>query len=704
STSGACMKAPSGSTDEDKIKSIVQEKGLTLVSDLPVYIKGELNPHNQEEFKNTLDDDWGNFYTRKDLNPNFACRQDDPRLKNCKDGDEWRPATVLADSITLLSDDNGKMKEGFRFGFRDEGDFDLRNNAGSNNVIIGYDLDGSATIDTNKNIPERTFSDLDTNNKIEGKNGEYGIDLNGDGEITEPSNKNPAIEESEITVQAARILNGFDPYNNFVTNGLSSGAFKTDGSLYDGTGTQVKDEDYRTATSNIINSSYFNNFVTPIQRRGEFPEYVMEICYKPFVAACGPEDWVVGYDLDNDKTRKEDGTEEIASWDLPKELDGKSIDPFTSGGGFDPTKLLAGTTDLPPLDPNDRRFPRRVAFVRDDTGKLVLDGGQPIPWGIKSSDDELGCYTISNNKTIALPGNGTPINVSCPSGNQPRLRENALWFMTVKNTADYNFGSNYPLWPYNLDASKTPAIYGADVKQPLLVPAVQLGATTTTPNGERTVADVYSDPTKIGKKNDLADEGTTSWIMPAANGNDGTTTTTYNLILGTGDIPSRMYDATNAENNGGLPNLPRLLENWRGKTVKILGSFIQFKRSEYATAPFQPILRQNNNDDKTGPFPSNLFKVGGSPRRYETSSTAGVTPYFSQPNRSWGFDVGLLSQPPDLFAQKFSTGDTQFKPDEFLREVSRNDEWVKTLLCAKEAERGGNAVGDNVRQSIGGCN
>jgi hypothetical protein len=40
-------------------------------------------------------------------------------------------------------------------------------------------------------------------------------------------------------------------------------------------------------------SSYFNNFVTPVQRRGNFPEYVMEVCPKLPVAACKDEDWFI---------------------------------------------------------------------------------------------------------------------------------------------------------------------------------------------------------------------------------------------------------------------------------------------------------------------------------------------------------------------------------------------------------------------------
>lgn len=112
-----------------------QEKGLILASNLPVYIKGNFNVHTQEEFTETLNTDWSNFYERATLNPNFACRTNDPRLPTCTTGDTWRPATVLADAIALLSGN-------FREGFRNEGDYDW------NNSLVGTAL----SISTQSNI------------------------------------------------------------------------------------------------------------------------------------------------------------------------------------------------------------------------------------------------------------------------------------------------------------------------------------------------------------------------------------------------------------------------------------------------------------------------------------------------------------------------------------------------------------------------
>ena len=106
------------------MEDVVKEKGLTLVSNLPVYIKGEFNLHTKREFE----DNTASFYDRSNLDENFACRQGDPRLPSCNEGDNWRPATVLGDAVTILTNN-------FREGFRNEGDFDLRNNAGAAAVM-----------------------------------------------------------------------------------------------------------------------------------------------------------------------------------------------------------------------------------------------------------------------------------------------------------------------------------------------------------------------------------------------------------------------------------------------------------------------------------------------------------------------------------------------------------------------------------------
>jgi hypothetical protein len=57
-------------------------------------------------------------------------------------------------------------------------------------------------------------------------------------------------------------------------------------------------------------------------------------------------------------------------------------------------------------------------------------------------------------------------------------------------------------------------------------------------------------------------------------------------------------------------------------------------------------------------------------------------PYYSAPVRLWGYDVGLLTQQPDRFAERFAIPIPG--ANEFFREVSVDDPWVQGLLCALE--------------------
>jgi hypothetical protein len=101
-------------------------RGLSVVSDNPVYIQGDFNLHSQTEFTGqtkpidpaTTTTYWNEFYTRTALNPNFACEKyaDNTLSSNtsCSVGDTWRPVEVISDSITLLSASflDGSVAEG----------------------------------------------------------------------------------------------------------------------------------------------------------------------------------------------------------------------------------------------------------------------------------------------------------------------------------------------------------------------------------------------------------------------------------------------------------------------------------------------------------------------------------------------------------------------------------------------------------------
>ncbi|MDB9453551.1 hormogonium polysaccharide biosynthesis protein HpsA [Dolichospermum circinale] len=121
-----------------------EEKGLTLATNLPAYIKGDFNLHTQEEFTNTLADDWSNFYTRSTFNNNFACRSGDSRFPNCTTGDEWRPANILADAVTLLSGDFDFTKElGYTIGSQQT----AKNDTTFNLIIAAGDNPAQPTVD-----------------------------------------------------------------------------------------------------------------------------------------------------------------------------------------------------------------------------------------------------------------------------------------------------------------------------------------------------------------------------------------------------------------------------------------------------------------------------------------------------------------------------------------------------------------------------
>ncbi|MDX2214619.1 MAG: hormogonium polysaccharide biosynthesis protein HpsA [Oculatellaceae cyanobacterium bins.114] len=87
-----------------------QGRGLSLISDNPVYIQGSFNLHQTpggnrlEEFTQLLADDFSNFYGRTNLDGSFSRPA----------SDDWRPAEILADAITIISDNfcDGSIEDG----------------------------------------------------------------------------------------------------------------------------------------------------------------------------------------------------------------------------------------------------------------------------------------------------------------------------------------------------------------------------------------------------------------------------------------------------------------------------------------------------------------------------------------------------------------------------------------------------------------
>ncbi|WP_052672297.1 hormogonium polysaccharide biosynthesis protein HpsA [Aliterella atlantica] len=759
-----------------------EEKGLTLVTNLPAYIQGDFNLHQQsgdrtptEEFTDTLADNWSDFYTRNPtLDPNFACRKGQSGCGG--NGDRWRPATIISDAMTVLSGS-------FRDGFRDEGDYDLNNYA------------------------------------------------------------------------------GIAPTLNRTKNGLWNNSFVPSALWWDTGNTDNAYPNEKTEDSYV--GSYLTNAVTPIQRRVNAPEYVMEICRKVPVSECRPSDWLVGYDNNGDGDIDDNGESDVKSANLPQNAD--------------VTRLGAGTTASAALRPSDRRYARRVAFKRSTGNTLELSN-----W---SSPNEDNITPIA----LGINNSGQVAEFPYTENVLPRIRNNALWFRTTTNTIGepYNnpsYANNRPLAytgntkftspltpeidnvnSLNLPENNPASSYTVCTKtagssqKPLVNDSTllddgncdldttvgQLNAldpstsntdaivtpsqkvtnqkgsfasgeeTTLTQSGRINVIDLglgartlgedstrvttiklvgdedsifvfqkkggilnFASNSNCSRRNntctrkgvaielDGVDPNNVFWALNAdtqwnevdsnsphrMKGNfiskgavnslknvviegrllgvnrlpprsnfvnssikaiastdqpllvpvlqihtpEGTPSTNTNLPI-SGNIVNRWLQnvvANNATVNAvfvsgnspsrpeesdlaGLHNFVRFQENWLEKPLNIQGSFIQLKRSAYATAPFANVLaaKRSANDGTLSIFGYT-----------STSYNGNIIPYYNPPTRQWGFDVGLLSQAPDLFAQKF-TIPSATPPNEFFRQVGRDDLWVKTLLCAAQGSQ-----------------
>ncbi|MEA5504231.1 hormogonium polysaccharide biosynthesis protein HpsA [Halotia wernerae UHCC 0503] len=630
-----------------------KEKGLILVTDLPAYIKGKFNLHQAtvgsgseiEEF--TEAEPTTNFYDRSTANTKFACRINRTGCSTtASEGDFWRSATIIADSMTLLSGN-------FADGVRRFGDYDLNNNTG---IVVE---DGLLTTSIPTPLDDR---------------------------------------------RRDRLKNGFWE-NNFATS-----SYWTDNGIP------------RTAAIN----SYLVNGVTPLQRRiTNHPLYVMEICRKLPVSTCGSGDWVVGFDINGDgvlsttlQTYTVNGSNiplverDIKTYKLGQAIAAAAgsttatttalsnwstafssafpsswyVGSSCSTSGITTTcnksirdRLGTGdTSNKLSLQQDDRRYARRVAFARYDSNNLVESSpGSRIykPMGVSCPLDTTGTVYTDNGCT------GTNYGYKSSS-----IR--SLWFRTTNSTTDPGdiaeavYASDKPLFYYppidGNDADTDPDLDG----QPLLVPVLQIHDATSNPPNLRT------DASTVASGEDFR----TNWLQQPID-------TTFNATFVLGNSPSRT-----AELSAGLQNFVRFLENWNGRTAKISGSFIQLKRSAFSTAPAAPIftIRQSTTATAT-PTTANLSLFDYALDNYPTRNSDGLLPYYSPPDRKWGFDVGLLSEQPDLFAQRFTAPSTG-RPNEFFREVGRDDTWVKTLLCAGQPASGGaytNAVPNEYRPS--GC-
>lgn len=642
-----------------------REKGLILVTNLPAYISGNFNYHRTDTTSTTQIEEFSeteqggtNFYDRSTANTSFACRPNRTGCPTTGNGDFWRPATVIADSMTLLSGS-------FLDGFRSDSDYDLNNNSG---IRVG-----------------NTF--------------------------------NPATISSIITPAAvpASVYLGLDARRQQrLKNGFWENSFATNANWWD----SGSNDYYPLATGSSAMGSYVRNGVSPIQRRvSDYPIYVMEICRQALISDCDnnstdpDRQWYIGFDIDGNGVLNSNPvnypitgqssvtlTEKyIKTYQLGQAIKAANGSPsigsnpasdtiltngelqwltgtFGTGNKTIRARLGAGDTSGQALVATDSSYPRRVAFARDSSNNLVLSSSR---------------NTSTNTVTSLGSGIYNPIGLGCPldiSGSAPNYNGctvwdnnynsvlkngsmNALWFRKSNSTTspgdltqvDYTNGDRKPFFyfpPVDANGDGNPDLDA----QPLLVPVSQVNDSFG--NG----SSLRSESTAVGTNY------VTKWLQQASS-------TTVNGTFVVGNSPRQ-----SAETSSGLQNFVRFLENWGNATSKISGSLIQLKRSTFATAPLGSILANKTTTTATaGTNPSdNLSLFDYALDTYPTENVSGLLPFYNPPTRTWGFDVALLSELPDLFAQRFTAPSTG-RPNEFFREVAQDDVWVKTLLCAGQA-------------------
>lgn len=175
-------------------------------------------------------------------------------------------------------------------------------------------------------------------------------------------------------------------------------------------------------------------------------------------------------------------------------------------------------------------------------------------------------------------------------------------------------------------------------------------------------------------RNGFAYRGSTKYLFNSTNYNSmqagrslgsGVDGQRVNSIIVGGLVPSRL-----GQSYGGLHNFPRFLENWGGDDLHISGSIIQLNFSTYATAPF--------DSEKLA------WEPGGS------GQTGEQLPFYSPPNRRWGYDVALQYNPPGPVAERFVSQGTP--RSEFYRELPIDDPYVKQLRCAANPKASGETI------------
>jgi hypothetical protein len=786
-----------GTTNVDR----PEEKGLILASNLPVYIKGDFNLHYRfgstaptEEFQARLAADYSNFYDRRPpRDRNFACRQKAGTL--CNQGDQWRAARILADAVTLLSNN-------FRDGFRDEGDYDLNNNAGNMAVAArlknGFWWNGFAT------------NDLYRDNAGAAITPQYPI--NAVFPEQDAVNPEPEINGSSYVMNGVtpiqRRVNGFPEYQMEVCKKLPVSEcgpqdwLRQTAAATPVAGTTAPFEPgnpWRRIAPEYSRADYPRRVAF---ERDQFGQLILDnIASSRFVATPigirGGTAQPIRYSqpaVANNPT-----TANNALWFWTSTANNRPNVPIAPGGlltGFDynseaansrlyylpddpetvPTErqmLLPGTPKFPPelgvpalagmsvLNGNTPNDPSDFSVcIRNFTSKSYTVDSFPVgatcPAQNLIEQMRVALSTLPNDLTkftqvtpltippisnpVPLPAT-TKVNVFEIQGapnlanlqfqfqrnNQTdpifviRVRAGVLQPLTFNNVTLQLDGvdPNNIFWVSNTgirvqdSASQLVGNFlggvgrvtitdGAAIKggrflgfrlggsaitgnpmttlvttnQPLLVPVLQLHSPEGIPSDNPSEAFRSSSRSPVDRK----------WLQKA-------TATNYNASLIMGDTPARPFTGPGiqgGEDGGGLHNFPRFIENWSGVPATFKGSLIQYIKSKYATAPFETVdlVNQDNSlffDDTGGDRPA--YIAGSNPDvdtlgyQYSEAAADQKAAYYQPPIRNWGYDVGLLSQTPDLFSRRFALPEAG-TPNEFFRAVPKDDEWVKGLLCA----------------------
>jgi hypothetical protein len=715
-----------------------EEKGLILVTNVPAYVKGHFNLHlpsnpskttfefgserELEEFTTALNANWSNFYSRGDASGNnlerrFACREGQPLCDS--PGDQWRTATIISDAITLQS-------ENYKEGYRNQGDFDLRNNGGGvlegNQVGNGFFNNSFVTsaqwFDPATNLPKNNPTDPDNNTLVSYLvNGVTPIQRRANGIRAYATEFCTTLPVSACTAANWQVDNS-DTANSTPIAGANQRYarrvnFQRTGAkyFYDTNGDPVPTG----TTPNANNALWFRT------RDKTDPTNTPK-----YDGVNGPGNTDPNYATVNDRLFIFQPPEVpdlgmlrgymALSSDQYKPLDTAPAGITAPLTGGTPPAADNGVEVLEQLTNVNAAFTQLKTDYADKVNQFQLLAGRPLPLDTDKKIDltgggKMAVYQAGNifmnaNRPLTLKGDAGSVFVFFITGQlnvtgsealvlDGVVAENVYWIVTggpvtvrAQSTLKGNVLTNSQI-TVNLNATLEGRAFsslsnGITLKAPI---GNQAGGKIVAPDGNQPrlvpVTQIHSpDGSPAATSLEIGDLNTyrNSWLQQPKS-------TNYNAAFVVGDSPNRP-----AESSAGLHNLVRFQENWspeagptappQGKqTATIKGSFIQLQRSSYATAPFGTVRR-------TGPAPvvtantGELSIFGYAPNKYQTSVGGGTQPYYSPPIRQWGFDVGLLSQSPDLFSQRF-TSDIS-KTQNYYRQVGRDDPWVKTLLCAAE--------------------